>query len=98
MTDTLYSKTLLRGRIIEEAVMPRSHRRMPEAPCCIRGLPGGALSNFLMRSDALYQLSEEFFHLGSGCFGSTDHVISVIDEIVGEVVTFIRNYAHTKNS
>lgn len=48
--------------------------------------------------DLAQELAEDAPHTIRGCIGSTDYVIAIIDEVVVEVPTFIRDYRHTEDT
>ena len=48
--------------------------------------------------DLAQELAEDTSHTIGGCIGSTDYVIAIIDEVVVEVPTFIRDYRHTEDT
>ena len=48
--------------------------------------------------DLAQEFAEDAPHTIRGCIGSTDYVIAIIDEVVVEVPTFIRDYRHTEDT
>ena len=48
--------------------------------------------------DLAQEFAEDAPHTIGGCIGSTDYVIAIIDEVVVEVPTFIRDYRHTEDT
>lgn len=44
------------------------------------------------------EFAEDTSHTIGGCIGSTNHIVTIIDEVVVEVPTFIRDYRHTEDT
>lgn len=48
--------------------------------------------------DLAQEFAEDTSHTIGGCIGSTNHIVTIIDEVVVEVPTFIRDYRHTEDT
>ena len=48
--------------------------------------------------DLAQELAEDAPHTIGGCIGSTNHIVTIVDEVVIEVPPFVRNHRHTEDT